>query len=92
MNDTAAKKPKTSLHLLGGGVTGVFFHIGAMAALDDHLSLKSTNFDRYVGVSAGSLVATSSALGVQAQDGLETPAHEALNHHTSGAALVQTGV
>lgn len=66
------RKTKTSLHLLGGGVTGVFFHVGALAALDDHLSLKSTEHNRYVGVSAGALVATSCALGLSPQEAAES--------------------
>jgi predicted acylesterase/phospholipase RssA len=56
-----------SLHLLGGGVTGVFFHMGVLAALDDHLSIKMTKMGSYVGVSAGSLVATMCAVGIEPQ-------------------------
>lgn len=59
---------KLSLNLLGGGVTGAFFHFGVLAALDDHLSLKSTDYDVYVGTSAGSLVTAACAVGVKPQD------------------------
>jgi predicted acylesterase/phospholipase RssA len=52
---------------LGGGVTGAFFHFGVLAALDDHLSKKSTDFDVYVGSSAGSLVSSALAVGLKPQ-------------------------
>ncbi|MBN8555790.1 MAG: patatin-like phospholipase family protein [Deltaproteobacteria bacterium] len=64
-------RPKVSLNLLGGGITGAFFHFGVLAALDDHLSRKSVDYDVYVGTSAGSLVATYCALGVKPQEVVE---------------------
>lgn len=62
---------KVSLNLLGGGVAGAFFHFGALAALDDHLSRKSVNFDIYMGSSAGSLVAAICAVGLSPQVAVE---------------------
>ena len=62
-----SKKSKVALHLLGGGVTGAFFHYGVLAALDDHLSRRSTEHDIFVGVSAGSLVASTTSSGLKPQ-------------------------
>jgi NTE family protein len=67
LNQDSFKKRKVALHLLGGGVTGAFFHYGALAALDDHLSQKSVQADIFTGVSAGSLVASSTANGLTPQ-------------------------
>ena len=63
--------PEISLNLAGGGVTGVFFHIGVLAALDDHLSVKSHQYGTYVGSSAGSLIATACAFGMDSQSWLQ---------------------
>ncbi|HEY1854846.1 MAG TPA: patatin-like phospholipase family protein [Solirubrobacterales bacterium] len=60
------KKPsKTALVLGGGGFTGGVYEIGALRALD-LLAVNSTvsNFDVYVGTSAGSFVASMLANGV----------------------------
>jgi NTE family protein len=60
------KRPsKTALVLGGGGFTGGVYEIGALRALD-LLAVNSTvsNFDIYVGTSAGSFVATMLANGV----------------------------
>lgn len=65
--DNSKQKPKVALHLLGGGVTGAFFHFGVLAALDDHLSQKSVDADIFTGVSAGSLVASATANGLTPQ-------------------------
>lgn len=63
---------KLGLTLLGGGVTGAYFHFGALAALDDHLSRKSVDFDVFTGVSAGSLVAAFTATGLRPQRAVES--------------------
>jgi len=63
---------KVALTLLGGGVTGAYFHFGALAALDDHMSRKSTDFDVMTGVSAGSLVAAITAVGLKPQRAVES--------------------
>jgi NTE family protein len=60
------KRPsKTALVLGGGGFTGGVYEIGALRALD-LLAVNSTvtNFDVYVGTSAGSFVATMLANGI----------------------------
>jgi predicted acylesterase/phospholipase RssA len=60
------KRPsKTALVLGGGGFTGGVYEIGALRALD-LLAVNSTvtNFDVYVGTSAGSFVASMLANGV----------------------------
>lgn len=64
-------KSKVSLNLLGGGVTGAFFHLGVLAALDDHLSRKVVQFDTFMGSSAGSLVAAMCAVGLKPQTAVE---------------------
>lgn len=62
---TTKKKTRVAVHLLGGGVTGAFFHFGVLAALDDYLSRKVQDAEIYVGVSAGSLVASTMAMGMR---------------------------
>jgi NTE family protein len=63
---TRRKKPsKTALVLGGGGFTGGVYEIGALRALD-LLAVNSTvtDFDVYVGTSAGSFVASMLANGI----------------------------
>ncbi len=44
--------------LAGGAVSGAAFKIGGLKALDDYLvNRKLTEFDTYVGLSAGALLA-----------------------------------
>ena len=51
--------------LAGGGITGGVYEVGALRALDDFLvSHRVTDFDIFVGTSAGSLVASLLANGV----------------------------
>ena len=46
---------KVALVLAGGAVTGGAFKLGGLKALDDFLvNWKTTEFDTYVGLSAGS--------------------------------------
>jgi predicted acylesterase/phospholipase RssA len=60
---------KVALSLSGGGLTGAFYEIGCLAALDDYLGLdfSSTGFDIYIGVSAGASVTALLAKGVPAR-------------------------
>ncbi len=63
---------KRALVLCGGGITGALYEVGALAAVDDFLGvgsspLDSTRFDVYVGISAGSFVATALCGGISPQ-------------------------
>lgn len=60
---------KIALSLSGGGLTGAFYEIGCLAALDDFLGLdfSSTGFDTYIGVSAGASVSALLAKGIPAR-------------------------
>lgn len=61
-----AQPRKIALSLSGGGLTGAFYEIGCLAALDDFLGLdfSSTGFDLYIGVSAGASVSALLAKGI----------------------------
>src|SRR5271169_1052539 len=59
------KNPKIALVLAGGAVTGGAFKLGGLKALDDFLvNKKTTEFDTYVGLSAGAVLAAPLAAGV----------------------------
>ena len=59
------KNPKIALVLAGGAVTGGAFKLGGLKALDDFLlNKKITEFDTYVGLSAGSVLAAPLAAGI----------------------------
>lgn len=59
------KAPKVALVLAGGAVTGGAFKLGGLKALDDFLiNRKTTDFDLYIGLSAGALLAAPLATGV----------------------------
>src|SRR5262245_57176633 len=66
-SDLAARKrnPRISLVLAGGAVTGGAYKLGGLKALDDFLvNRKTTDFDIYVGLSAGSFLAAPLASGI----------------------------
>jgi len=66
-SDLTARKrnPRISLVLAGGAVTGGAYKLGGLKALDDFLvNRKTTDFDIYVGLSAGSVLAAPLAGGV----------------------------
>jgi NTE family protein len=66
-SDLSARKPnpKIALVLAGGAVTGGAYKLGGLKALDDFLvNRKTTDFDVYVGLSAGSFLAAPLAGGV----------------------------
>jgi NTE family protein len=70
---TAARKPKrpskTALVLGGGGFTGAVYEIGALRALDLlSVNRSVTDFDVYVGTSAGSFVASMLANGITPEE------------------------
>jgi NTE family protein len=60
------QRKRIALSLSGGGLTGAYYEIGCLAALDDFLGFdfSSTGFDIYIGVSAGASVAGMLAKGV----------------------------
>jgi len=59
------KSPKIALVLAGGAVTGGGFKLGGLKALDDFLvNKKTTEFDTYVGLSAGAVLAAPLAAGI----------------------------
>lgn len=56
---------KVALVLAGGAVTGGAFKCGGLKALDDYLvNRKTTEFDTYIGLSAGAVLAAPLASGV----------------------------
>ena len=56
---------KVALVLAGGAVTGGAFKVGGLKALDDFLvNKKTTDFDVYVGLSAGAFLAAPLAAGI----------------------------
>ena len=59
------RNPKVALVLAGGAVSGGAFKVGGLKALDDYLvGRKTTDFDTYVGLSAGALLAVPLAGGI----------------------------
>jgi len=67
------KNPKVALVLAGGAVTGGAFKLGALKALDDFLvNRKTTDFDVYVGLSAGAFLAAPLAAGVSPSEMLRS--------------------
>ena len=53
------KRDKIALCLAGGGITGSMFEVGCLAALDDVLEdgRGVNEFDMFVGISAGAIIA-----------------------------------
>ena len=63
------RNPKVALVLAGGAVTGGAFKVGGLRALDECLVGRGvTDFDLYVGISAGAFLATSLASGLTPLD------------------------
>ncbi len=63
------RDPRIALVLAGGAVSGGAFKVGGLKALDDFLvGKKITDFDTYVGLSAGSILAVSLASGVSPEE------------------------
>ncbi len=59
------RNPKVALVLAGGAVTGGAFKVGGLKALDDFfVDRRVTEFDTYVGLSAGAFLAAALAAGV----------------------------
>jgi NTE family protein len=67
------KDPKIALVLAGGAVSGGGFKLGGLKALDDFLvNRKITEFDTYVGLSAGAVLAAPLAAGVSPAEMLKS--------------------
>jgi len=61
---------KAALILGGGGIAGGMYELGALSALDDFIvsGRKSGEFDLYVGISAGSILAAFLANGITVRE------------------------
>src|SRR5437867_12452049 len=71
---TRKKNPRVALVLAGGAVTGGAYKLGGLKALDDFLvNRKTTDFDIYVGLSAGASLAAPLAGGVTPPAMLRSP-------------------
>jgi len=73
--DLTKKKPnaKVALVLAGGAITGGTFKVGGLKALNDFLvNRKVTDFDIYVGVSAGGFLAAPLAGGISPEEMLKS--------------------
>ncbi len=74
-SDLSKKKPnaKTSLVLAGGAISGGAFKVGGLKALNDFLvNRKVTDFDIYIGISAGAFLAAPLAGGIGPEIMLES--------------------
>ena len=74
-SDPARRKrsPKIAVVLAGGAVSGGAFKVGGLKAFNDFLvNRKVTDFDLYVGLSAGALLATPLAGGVSPEEMLKS--------------------
>src|SRR5207245_9962408 len=71
---TRKKNPRVALVLAGGAVTGGAYKLGGLKALDDFLvNRQTTDFDIYVGLSAGAFLAAPPAGGVTPPHVLRPP-------------------
>jgi predicted acylesterase/phospholipase RssA len=67
------KDPKVALVLAGGAVSGGAFKLGGIKALDDFLvNRKTTDFDTYVGLSAGAVLSAPLAAGISPAEVLKS--------------------
>src|SRR2546427_10365915 len=62
-----SQRPRYALALAGGGVIGGMYEVGVIAAIEERLNGDGC-FDIYVGCSAGSVVASLLANGVDASE------------------------
>src|SRR6266540_1959443 len=57
---------RTALCLCGGGITGAVYELGALTALNQFfVDFDTSRFDMYLGTSAGALMVTMMAAGLQ---------------------------
>jgi predicted acylesterase/phospholipase RssA len=67
------RNPKVALVLAGGAISGGAFKVGGLKAFDEFLvGRKCTDFDLYVGLSAGAFLATSLAAGISPNEMIAT--------------------
>ncbi len=67
------RNPKVALVLAGGAVSGGAFKLGGIKALDDFLvNRKTTDFDTYIGLSAGAVLAVPLAAGISPAEMLKS--------------------
>lgn len=67
------KNPKVALVLAGGAVSGGAFKLGGIKALDDFLvNRKTMDFDTYIGLSAGAVLAVPLAAGISPAEMLKS--------------------
>ncbi len=67
------KNPKIALVLAGGAVSGGAFKLGGIKALDDFLvNRKTVDFDTYIGLSAGAVLAAPLAAGISPAEMLKS--------------------
>ena len=63
------ENPKVALVLAGGAMSGAAFKIGGLKALNDYLvNKKLTDFDMYVGLSAGAILAVPICGGISPEE------------------------
>lgn len=74
----ADARSKTALVLTGGGIMGAAYQIGALTALDRLFSrgFSTRRFDIYLGISAGSVIATLMASRLSAEGLFSAISHE----------------
>jgi predicted acylesterase/phospholipase RssA len=85
----APRRPRIGLALAGGGPEGAIYEIGALRALDEALAgIDFGEFDIYVGVSAGSFIASCLANGLDtAELCRSTVRHDPASHPFSPEIL-----
>ena len=67
------RKPRTALVLAGGAVSGGAFKLGGLIALNNYLkNRKVTDFDMYVGMSAGALLSGPLSAGMPPEEILKS--------------------
>ncbi len=67
------KNPKIALVLAGGAVSGGAFKLGGIKALDDFLvNRKTTDFDTYIGLSAGAVLVAPLSAGISPAEMLKS--------------------
>jgi len=66
-------QPKIAIVLAGGAVTGGAFKVGGLMALDDCLeNRKVTDFDTFIGLSAGAIISSFLANGIAPKEMLQS--------------------